>query len=448
MTALNPSEQHPRALPLTGVAPEPGSPLAAASVAEARVVDTEGPQHVSRWLWVIYPLSLMAMSAVWGGVMQVLLGKQLAVIAPGATAAAAALGTVLTVAAVSSVVSQPIVGRLSDRTRVRFLGRRNVWIFGAGIVGALGVAAMSQLTSTLALAVAWAVLMWPLNGVQAGLSAVLPERVPERLRGSMSGLVGAASILGGFVGVALAGLSHEVFRGYLLVAGLFLLITQVFAWTTKDQPAPDRGSRTKAERKAAGGIPSLRQHPDYWWAFAGRFLLIFGSFSVSSFQLYILKDYVGIGDIDKAATTLVALSGLSTTLSLVFAAVGGFISDRLGRLRLFVGLSTLMFVPAGVVYLVVPTLTGVWVATAITGVAFGIYLAVDQALITRVLPSVDNAGQDLGIMNIANAGPQIIAPALGGAVVGATGNYSFLFVMLIVTTVLGAVSVRFIKGVR
>ncbi|MBB5135559.1 MFS family permease [Thermocatellispora tengchongensis] len=75
-------------------------------------------------------------------------------------------------------------------------------------------------------------------------------------------------------------------------------------------------------------------------------------------------------------------------------------------------------------------------------------MAVDQALITRVLPNVDNAGRDLGIMNIANAGPQIIAPSVAGAIVGVTGDYRLVFVMLIACTALGALSVRLIKGVR
>src|SRR5215218_3726715 len=408
----------------------------------------DGPKHMGRWLWVIYPLAMVAMSAVWGGVMQVLLGKQIAAIVPGAAASAAALGLALSVAAVSSVISQPIVGRLSDRTRTRFLGRRNVWVFGAGIVSAIGLVGMSQLTSTMSIAILWAVMMWPLNATQASLMAVLPERVPVRVRGSVSGVVGAASMVGSFAGVALAGLSQDIFMGYLLIAGLFLLLTQVFALTTKDRPAPDLRSLSKAEQGRASKMPTFRDAPDYWWAFLGRFLLIFGYFSVMSFQLFILRDYIGVGDVDQAGRVRVAISGLTTALSLAFAVLGGWISDKIGRLRLFVGLSTLMFVPAGLIYLMVPTITGAWVASAVIGAAFGVYLAVDQALITRVLPNVDNAGRDLGIMNIANAGPQIIAPSLAGAVVGATGSYQFVFIMLIVCTVLGAVSVRFIKGVR
>jgi MFS family permease len=290
--------------------------------------------------------------------------------------------------------------------------------------------------------------VWPLNATQASLLAVLPERVPERVRGRMSGVIGAAGIIGAFAGVALAALSRDVFMGYLLIAGVFLLLTQAFAWTTRDRPPPDIATLNIAQRRTADRVPTFREAPDYWWVFIGRFLLIFGYFSVASFQLFILRDYIGLSDIDEAARVLVAISGMSALLSIAFAVVGGWIADRVGHLRAFVAVSTFVFVPAGLVYLVAPTLTGVWIASGMSAAAFGVYLAVDQALIVRVLPPGDNAGRDLGIMNIANAGPQIIAPSLVGAVVGATGNYQVVFIILIVCTALGAASTAFIKGAR
>ncbi|HEY0189275.1 MAG TPA: MFS transporter [Cellulomonas sp.] len=407
-----------------------------------------GPERMSRWLWVVYPLALIAMGAVWGGVMQVLLGKQIATIIPDAAASATALGVAMSVGAISSVISQPVMGRLSDRTPGRFLGRRNSWVLGASIAGAIGLLVMSQLTSTTALAITWAVVMWPLNGTQAALTAVMPERVPVRFRGSMSGLVGAASSVGMYIGVAIAGLSEDLFLGYLGVAAVFVLICALFALSTKDYAPPAITATSASALREAARFPGFRTAPDYWFTFVGRFLLVFGYFSVASFQLYILRDYIGLDDIDAASTALVALTGLSTVLSVTFALFGGWLSDRLGRLRLFVAISTLLFLPAGLVYLLVPTMTGAWIATAFTGSAFGIYSAVDQALITRVLPNVHNAARDLGVMNIANAGPQIIAPSVAGLVVGATGDYRVVFIALIVCTILGAISVRFIKGVR
>lgn len=417
------------------------------SVATLIAQDEEQIPHPGKWLWFIYPIAMIVMSMVWGGVMQVLLGKQVALLVPKATESAGVLGLTLSVAAITSVISTPIVGRLSDRTRTRFLGRRNSWIFIAGIISTIGLVIMSQLNTVVVIAVVWAILVIPLNAVQAALVAVMPERIPVKSRGTMSGFTGAAQLVGTYLGITLAGLSQQIFMGYLLIAAVFLAITVIFALTTKDSPAPDLSVLSHSERKERSKVPSFRSAPDFWWTFAGRFLLVFGYFSIVSFQLYILRDYIKVGTINQASTILVAIAGLTTALSLIFSAVGGWLSDRTGRLRIFVALSTLLFIPSGLIYIFWPTLTGAWIAGGILGAAFGVYVAVDQALITRVLPNVDNAGRDLGIMNIANAGPQIIAPVVAGGLVALTGSYQGLFIMMIVCVLLGALSVRFIRSV-
>ena len=45
------------------------------------------------------------------------------------------------------------------------------------------------------------------------------------------------------------------------------------------------------------------------------------------------------------------------------------------------------------------------------GLAFGIYYAVDAALMSEVLPSSESRARDLGILNMANTGGQVLAPA-------------------------------------
>ncbi|MFJ7777686.1 hypothetical protein [Streptomyces yangpuensis] len=42
---------------------------------------------------------------------------------------------------------------------------------------------------------------------------------------------------------------------------------------------------------------------------------------------------------------------------------------------------------------------------AVDGPAFGCYMAVDTALVTMVLPNAEDAARDMGVLNIANAGP-------------------------------------------
>jgi MFS family permease len=417
-------------------------------VAQSRTTTAGGPTSMSRWLWIAYPLAFIGINAVWGGVVQVLLGTQVASFV-SAENAPATLGIVASIAAVSSVISQPVMGWLNDRTRSRF-GRRNIWVAGASVVSAAALLATALSPSVPFLAVVWALAMWPLNALQGALGAVLPERVPVRYRGSMSGILGAIGYAGSFAGVAIAGLTGNVVVGYAGIAVVVLAVSLLFAFTTKDYFPEQKPESTTAERKQAAKFPSLRTDRDYWWAFAGRFTMIFGYFMIAGFQLYILQNYIKVGDqsIQAASTALVGLSGASTIAIVVFSLIGGWVSDKLNRLRMFVALATLLFVPAGLIYWLMPTYTGALIANIIIGAGFGMYLAVDQALISRVLPNMDNAARDLGIMNIANAGPQIIAPVVGGALVTLLGGYEILFAVMIGSVIISAVFVKFIRSVR
>jgi hypothetical protein len=70
-----------------------------------------------------------------------------------------------------------------------------------------------------------------------------------------------------------------------------------------------------------------------------------------------------------------------------------------------------------------------------------------MALITRVLPRGADAGKDMGVINIANAGPQILAPTIAGWIVAA-GGYAALFPVAALVSLIGAVGVLRVRGVR
>jgi hypothetical protein len=57
-------------------------------------------------------------------------------------------------------------------------------------------------------------------------------------------------------------------------------------------------------------------------------------------------------------------------------------------------------------------------------------------------------GKDLGVINIANAAPQVLAPALAAPIVASPGGYPALYALTAVVTLLGAVLVLPIRSVR
>lgn len=75
--------------------------------------------------------------------------------------------------------------------------------------------------------------------------------------------------------------------------------------------------------------------------------------------------------------------------------------------------------------------------TLLSGLGFGMFQAVDTALVSQVLPSAKSFAKDLGVVCIAATLPQALAPAIAGAIVLSFG-YIGLFPVGIVLSVLGA----------
>ena len=234
--------------------------------------------------------------------------------------------------------------------------------------------------------------------------------------------------------------------GYLVVAALFAVVIVIFLIVNA------RTSNLDQPRERFAAIDVLRtfwvnpiKHPDFFWAFTGRLLLITGFYSASSFGLYILQDYIGLGE---GAVQVVPLIGLAVLVGIVSSTiVAGPLSDQIGRRKIFIFIAAVILAIALMAPFVWPTLTGMLVYAFVSGVGFGAYQAVDYALVTEVLPSKASAGRDLGIINITASLPQTFGAAAAGVVVTTLG-YAALFPIAAVLVVLGAVAIVPVRSVR
>jgi len=126
----------------------------------------------------------------------------------------------------------------------------------------------------------------------------------------------------------------------------------------------------------------------------------------------------------------------------------GWVSDQLGRRKVFVIVSAVLQALAALLLAFVPDIGVTYVAAGLLGLGYGCFLSVDQALATQVLPNAHTRGKDLGIMNIASAVPQAVAPLLGAWVVAALAGFPGLFALSAIVAVLGALAIVPVKGVR
>jgi MFS family permease len=398
------------------------------------------PQTPVRPRWV--GLLVLANLAVWMGFftpIQVLLPNQVEAISPGDKETA--LGIVTALGAAAAVLFNPLAGALSDRTTARF-GRRHSWTFGGAVLGALALVLLSRQHTILGVALAWVAAQACLNAMLASLTAAVPDRVPVRQRGAVSGWIGIPQVLGVVLGVVLVtAVVTGTVSGYVALAVLVVLLPLPFVFLTPDERLP------RAQRPAfslAGFWVSPRRHPDFAWAWITRFLVQLGNALGTLYLLYFLQDRVRLADPEGGLLTLILVYTAALIATTVFA---GRRSDRTGRRRVFVIWSGVVMAGAALLLAFWPSWPVAIVAAGILGAGYGVYVAVDAALITQVLPRATHRARDLGVINIANSAPQVLGPALSAPIVVHLGGYPVLYLLTAVVTLLGSVLVLRIRSV-
>ena len=366
-----------------------------------------------------------------------------------------ALSLVSAVGAVAAVIATPVAGALSDRTTGalgfgRLRGRRHRWTIGTALLAAVCLALIAFQHSVVGIAVFWALFNVFQNGEYASLSAAIPDHVPVRQRATVAGWVGMPQALGLVVGTILV---VEVFSlntrsgltdGYIVLAVLLFILAVPFVAFTPDYPLdPGHGERVTV-RKLLGSIwISPREYPDFGWAWLTRFLASLAIAMGTLYLLYFLRDAVHYAH---PASGLLVLIVIYTGCVVVTAIAGGMISDRLGNRKVIVTIGGLLMAAAAVLLVFVETWPAAMVAAVLFGLGFGAYLAVDQALITQVLPAAADRAKDLGIINIAIVAPGAVGAALAGGLV-TLGGYPLLFAGTAVVAIAASVLVWRIKSV-
>lgn len=358
-----------------------------------------------------------------------------------------ALAVVLGIGVVGSVIGNPLAGALSDRTTSRF-GRRRPWMLGGSLIGLAGMLLLPSMTTVVGLTIAWLFVQFAVNAAYAALTATIPDQVPVEQRGAASGWVGLAQTLGVVLGVALVSfVVLALAQGTYLIGILFVLFVLPFMFILKDPPLskqdrPDFHLGTFVK----GFWVSPRLYPDFGWAWLARFLVQLAISMATLYLLFYLQDHLGFtsDQAQQKQTVLVALYAFGTMIT---AVIGGVVSDRSGKRKRFVVVSTVVIGSAAIILAFASQFNLAVVAAVVLGLGYGWYLAVDQALITQVLPAAVDRARDLGVINIANSLPQVLAPVIAAPIVTSLGGYPVLYVATAVVGLLGAAAVLPIKSV-
>ncbi|MDF2052224.1 MFS transporter [Arthrobacter sp. Cr_A7] len=347
-----------------------------------------------------------------------------------------------------SLISNILFGAFSDLTRSR-IGKRAPWILAGSVGTAIGLWGFSTAGDAVSLVVWWCIYMLLLNAIIAPMVAVISDRVPVKYRGTVSSIYGVAMVLGaalsqivgaGYVADPRAGVI--VFAVTTLVSGLIFVVL-----------APEASNRD-AEKKSLNraDIISSFTFPrkgarDYYLALFGKFALVAGTYSIAAYQLYILTDYIALSQAE-AAGIIAVMATIQLVTALIFGFGSGPVSDHFGRRKPFVILAAAIIGAGALVPFFAPSAWAMIVFAVLAGIGNGVFTSVDQALNIEVLPNKHNAAKDLGILNMANSGGQMLGPVLTSTVIGITGGYQYVFIAAFVMLMICCLLIRPIRSVR
>jgi Na+/melibiose symporter-like transporter len=349
-----------------------------------------------------------------------------------------------------AMIIQPLSGAVSDRTRSRW-GRRRPWML-IGTVASLAIlAGMASANGFWVLLITYLLLQSASNVAHGPAQGLIPDLVPVERHGlasgfknlfDMGGLIIASLVAGKLMGQGNPVLAFTIIGVVLAVSFLITLLDTPEKPSSAKTFAIDPVSRVPAHQ--AGWrerlAEALRRYPDYTRLIVSRFFILLGIYAVQSFAQYFIQDRLAVANAPEVTGNLMAAIGLALT-ALVFPA--GWLSDRIGRRRLNIGAGLLAGV--GIFLLIfVTNVTSLYVVGAIIGMATGIFVSVNWAMATDLIP-VEQAGLYLGLSNLATAGSAAVARLAGPLIDGLNAlrpgaylGYPALFLIASASAVAGA----------
>lgn len=307
-------------------------------------------------------------------------------------------------------IASVLAGMIGDRTR-HWPGGRAIWMV-AGLAGTVASYGLIHAAATqTALMTAIVLLQISLNFMLNPLTATLPERVPPRQRGMVASFTGLAYPLSNLFGALAIGmwLTGEAERLIVVVAVTVVMVVPFIVITMRSTPA------SRPARRRGVSLAALADR-DFLIAFGSRLLI---QTAVALNVLYLLffldqetdfRSAIAGVRIEVIAGMLLAIS---TVLSVVAGLIGGRVSDRIGRRRVLVFGGSWLLATGALTMGLAPTWPGPVVAQAVLGLGIGLYGITDAVLIAEVLPDPENAGRDLGLLNVAVTAAQMLAPVVG-----------------------------------
>jgi MFS family permease len=361
--------------------------------------------------------------------------------------AARPVSIVLFAGALVALVCNPVFGALSDRTRSRF-GRRRPYLVGGALGGFVALALIGAAPSLSLVLLGWCLAQLAYNAVLAAMVAIVPDQIPSSRRGTVVGILGVCMPVGQIVGTFLVQqLAGNLTLALLVPGAIGIVGVLALAFVLPDSPPPPLVAAPAGPARSHGF--DFVAHRDFSWAWLSRVLFVMGSVFLQAYQPFLLLDELGF-DASQVPRLIFRSTLVQAAMMVVWSLIAGRLSDRTGR-RKSIAMAGSVLQGLGLWLIAAAhSYTTFLFGVALTGMGHGVYEGVDLALVTEVLPDRErHAAKDLGLLNITNTLPQVVAPLAAPAIlVLSRGDYTLLFLVAGAVPLMGAALLSPLKSVR
>ncbi|WP_350346783.1 MFS transporter [Agromyces sp. G08B096] len=365
------------------------------------------------------------------------------------------LGFITGIAQVVYLVLSPLVGIWSDRTRSR-LGRRSPFIYLGAAIGLSGLVVIGLAPSLLIVGAGWVLGMvgWSIAG--AALQTIQADKLPEAQRGKVSALTGLMTQIAPVLGIGVAyAVSSNTFLVFVVPGAIGAVLLALFPLIKPEGSSKGLAPSNQVTLKsvvASYGF-NIRKYPDFAWNWLGRFVFFIGLYFNTTFGTFFYAQRLDM-PVREVAGVVATVGMVGVLAAAIGAIVGGFLSDKLQRRRLFVMIAAVLFVVGAVTEATAWSLPQIVVGAVLMQLAIAVFATVDQAIVYAIIPERNEAGRYMAVIQFAQKIPSAVAPLLAGLVImigAAEGvkNYTLLYLTGAVFALLGGLIILLkVKSIR
>jgi len=361
-------------------------------------------------------------------------------------------GTLFALTVVGALIAalvQPTIGSISDYTISRW-GRRKPYIFIGSVLDVAFLYGIATSNSIVAVAAFMALLQVSANFAQGPFQGYVPDLVPVKQVGLASALVGLFQVLGNAVGFGIgsaAVATDSFFLGTMALGALELATMVSVVWRVGEgrSPRPRHGRSWLSIAREAWATDILKEH-SFLWLVSSRLFFLMGATMLINLSLFYFAQTFGLPQ-DKAGAANFPVLAAVVVGNILTVLPAGRTSDRIGR-KPVIYVACAVAGAGMLIVAVAPIIPVVIVGAALFGAGSGMFLAVDWALMTDIIPKA-SSGRYMGISNVATATAGIFSLLTGGKlmdIVNGLATYGdgprAAFLLAVVYFALGALLLR------